>query len=86
MGHFSKHSLRNKDTNDFLNKLLTIGKLHSNSMLVTHDVSSLDTNIPHNEGINACDHFLRTRFHNNIPTGTLCELIRMILTMNNFSV
>ena len=33
----------------------------------------------------ACDHFLRTSSHNTIPTGTLCDLIRMILTMNNFS-
>ena len=57
-----------KDTNDFLNKLLTVGKLPSNSLLVTLDVSSLYTNIPHNEGINACDHFLRTRLHNNIHT------------------
>ena len=48
-----------KDTNDFL-KLLTIGNLPTNSLLVTLDVSSLYTNIPHNEGINACDHFLRT--------------------------
>ena len=53
--------------------------------MCTLDVSSLYTNIPHNEGINACDNFLRTRPHNNIPTGTLCDLIRMILTMNNFS-
>ena len=74
-----------KDTNDFLNKLLTIGNLPADSLLVTLDVSSLYTNIPYNEGINACDHFLRTRPHNNIPTGTLCDLIRMILTMNNFS-
>ena len=74
-----------KDTNDFLNKLLTIGKLPSNSLLVTLDISSLYTNIPHNEGINACDHFLRTDPHNTIPTGTICDLIRMILTMNNFT-
>ena len=39
----------------------------------------------HKEGINACEHFLRTFSHNTIPTGTLCNLIRMILTMNNFS-
>ena len=30
-----------KDTNDFLNKLLTIGNLPANSLLVTLDVSSL---------------------------------------------
>ena len=74
-----------KDTNDFLNKLLTIGNLPANSLLATLDVSSLYTNIPHNEGINACDHFLRSSSHNTIPTGTLCDLIRMILNMNNFS-
>ena len=45
---------------------------------------TLYTNIPHNEGINACDHFLHTTSYNTIPTGTLCDLIRMILTMNNF--
>ena len=74
-----------KDTNDFLNKLLTIGNLPANSLLVTLDVSSLYTNIPYNEGINACERFLRTSSHKTIPTSTLCDLIRMILTMNNFS-
>ena len=94
ISHFIDHHLQPlvhklpshvKDTNDFLNKLLTIGKLPSNSLLVTLDVSSQYTNIPHNEGINACDHFLRTDPHNTIPTGTICDLIRMILTMNNFT-
>ena len=37
-----------KDTYDFLNKLVTIGKLPSNSLLVTLDVSSLYANILHN--------------------------------------
>ena len=72
-----------KDTNDFLNKLLTIGNLPANSLLVTLDASSLYTNIPHKEGINVCKHFLRTSSHKTIPTSTLC--VRMILTMNNFS-
>ena len=66
-------------------KLLTIGNLPANSLLVTLDVSSLYTYIPHNyEIINACEHVLRISSHNTIPTGTLCDLIRMILTMNNF--
>ena len=54
-------------------------------MLVTLDVSSLYTNIPHNEGIDACRHFLDTRTDRHIPTETLCDLLRMILTMNNFT-
>ena len=68
-----------KDTNDFLNKLLTIGNLPANSLLVTLDVSSLYTNIPHNEGINACECFLRTSSHKTIPTSTLCDLMGMML-------
>ena len=93
ISHFVDHHLQPlvhkllsfvKDTNDFLNKLQTIGNLPANSLLVTLDVSSLYTNIPHNEGINACDYFLRIRSHPTISTGTLCDLIRMILTMNNF--
>ena len=50
-------------------------------------MSSLYTNIPHNEGIDACSHFLNTRDRNASPnsTETLCDLIRMILTMKNFS-
>ena len=73
-----------KDTNDFLNKLLTISTLPANSLLVTLDVSSLYTNIPHNEGIYACDHFLTTASHKTIPTTKLCDLIRVpfITTFN----
>ena len=33
----------------------------------------------------ACEHFLSTSSHNTIPSGTLCDLVRMILTMNNFT-
>ena len=78
-----KHKL--KDITDFLNKLSNLGTLPSNAMLVTLDVSSLYTNIPHNEGIDACRHFLGTRTDKHIPTETLCDLLRMILTMNNFT-
>ena len=43
--------------------------------------------MPHNEGIDACRHFLNTRDRNapSISTETLCDLICMILTMSNFS-
>ena len=73
-----------KDTTHFLNKLEQLGQLPPNALLVTLDVSSLHTNIPHNEGI-TCRHFLNTRDRNSstVGTETLCDLIRMILTMNN---
>ena len=60
--------------------------LDSNAILVTLDVSSLYTNIPHNEGINACRHYLNTRDQSTstVHIETLCDLIRMILTMNSF--
>ena len=74
-----------KDTTHFLLKLQELGTLPSNAILVTLDVSSLYTNIPHKEGIEACCHFLNTRSHKSLPTERICDLIRMILGMNNFS-
>ena len=74
-----------KDATDFLNKLAnlnTINKLPDNTILATLDVTSLYTvytNIPHSEGTEACRFFL------NIPTETLCDLIQIILNMNNFT-
>ena len=47
-------------------------------------MSLLYTNISHNQGIDACRYFLDTRPNKHIPTETLCDLLRMILTMNNF--
>ena len=54
----------------------------ANSLLVTLDVPSLHSNIPQNEDINGCEHLLCTSSHNTIPTSTLCDHIRMILTMS----
>ena len=74
-----------KDTTGFLNKLCNLGNLPNNAILVTLDVSSLYTNIPHNQGIDACRHFLDTRPNKHIPTETICDLLRLILPMNNFT-
>ena len=65
-----------KDTTHFLNKLEQLGQLPPNALLVTLDVSSVYTNIPHNEGITACRHFLDTRDRNRstVGTETLCDL------------
>ena len=74
-----------KDTTDFLQKLKQIPKLSTNALLVTLDVSSLYTNIPHEDGIDACKYFL----NNNVSTSKLapeelCELIKVVLENNHF--
>ena len=74
-----------KDTTDFINKIKDIGPLPSNSYLVTMDVSSLYTNIPHNEGLHALREKLDLRQNKSVSTKVLVTLImRLILTLNNF--
>ena len=53
-----------KSTIHFLTKLEQLEHLPDNAFLVTIDVSSLYINIPHNEDIDACWHFLSTRPRN----------------------
>ena len=56
-----------KDATHFLLQLQKLGPLPDNAILVTLDVSSLYTNIPHNEGIDACRYFLNTRQDKSLP-------------------
>ena len=77
-----------QDTTDFLRMLQDIGDLPDNTYLVTMDVSSLYTNIPNVEGIEACRTVLqRERPDARHPTnGSLIELLTQVLTMNNFDL
>ena len=43
-----------KDTTDYLQKMESMNPLPSGTILVSMDVTSLYTNIPHNDGIEAC--------------------------------
>ena len=70
----------------FLRKLSTLGTLPPGSILVTLDVSSLYTNIPHNEGMAACREALETCPTPAPPTNYLVGLIQQILTLNNFTI
>ena len=54
-----------KDTTHFLLKLQEIGTVPPNTLLVALDVSSLDTNIPYEEGILACIVVLTSRSGHN---------------------
>ena len=72
-----------KDTTHFLQKLDSLPEL-PDSCLVTLDVSSLYTNIPLKEGIHTCRKALESGTNTRLKTESICDLIRMILTMNNF--
>lgn len=74
-----------RDTGDFLEQLSHVqlpseGQVH----LVTLDVCSLYTNIPHNSGLLALQYFLDNREDLNPPTKFLVEMSNLILTKNYF--
>jgi hypothetical protein len=53
-------------------------------VLVSLDVTSLYTNIPHEDGINACREAWDTRTVKDPPTDALVKLLTLILKCNNF--
>jgi len=74
-------------TTDVLLKLQSSpNNLPDDTILVTLriDVTSLHTNIPHSEGIEVCTEALNSRVLQQPPTEDLVELIKQILTKNNF--
>ena len=74
-----------KDTTDFINFIERI-KLPSSAILVSMDVTSLYTNIPHREGISTVCHAYK-EFHKGnppVPTRFLSEMISLILQENSF--
>ena len=73
-----------KDTTNFLLKLKSVGKVPLGSLLVTLDVCSLCTNIPHAEGIEACRELSNIRVVQEPPTEGINKLTSLILTKNNF--
>ena len=68
----------------FLQKINSIHTLPPNCQLVTLDVTSLYTNIPHNEGIASCTEALSNRDIQEPPTEHLGTLISFILRKNSF--
>ena len=74
-----------RDSSHLLNIVGSL-KLPENSILATLDVTSLYTNIPNNEGIEAAAKFLyRNRPATENPTNSsICKLLELVLTTNNF--
>jgi hypothetical protein len=72
-----------KDTTDYLNKTPSSG-LPDHTLLVTMDVTSLYTNIPHDEGIEACKEVWNQRVSQHLSTESLLQLLEHVLKFNNF--
>lgn len=72
-----------KDTTDYINKTPS-ADLPNNTLLVTMDVTSLYTNIPHDEGIEACKEVWDTRSVPIPSTESLAKLLEHVLKCNNF--
>ena len=74
------------DTPDFLRKLEAIkNQIPSTAIIGTFDVSSLYTNIPHDEGVLACCEALAESGHISPPIDDLKALMYHVLTKNNFT-
>ena len=72
-----------QDTTDYINKTPS-ENLPDNTILVTMDVCSLYTNIPHVEGMEACREAWDRRTIKRPPTKYLMKLLEHILKLNNF--
>ena len=73
-----------KDTTDYLRKLQESGPIPPETLLVSLDVTSLYTNIPHEDGIRACKEAWEDRPVKDPPTEILVKLLTLILKCNNF--
>ena len=73
-----------QDTTDFLKKQEALGPIPSGALLVSMDVTSLYTNIPHSDGIKACEEAWDERDIKDPPTQTLVKLLTLVLKCNNF--
>ncbi len=74
-----------KDTTDFINKIKHTKFKSKDSYLVTLDVASLYTNIPHQDGIDAATHFLHNQSNpGHLSSNEISKLIALVLENNHF--
>ena len=79
-----------RDTTDFLRQTLTLEPLPTNAILVTMDVNSLYTNIPHTEGIQTVKEHIKKygpttlHFDTSLNTQIIHTFLELILTTNTF--
>lgn len=76
-----------KNTKHFLQKIMKLPKQKHNILLVTIDVQSLYTNIPHKEGIEACLFFTekyRKFLPKYAPNKTILKTLLLFVLENNY--
>ena len=71
-----------KDTTNFLQQPQILDHIPDSAILVTMDVTSLYTNIPHNEGINSVANILKLSGHNKDFIDEIKSCIYFILKNN----
>ena len=73
-----------KDTGAFLRRINETKQVPRDAILVTMDVGSLYTNIPHKEGLNTVAQALERRRSPTISTRVIIKFLSLILYLNNF--
>ena len=73
-----------KDTTDYLKKMENLS-IPENTTLVTLDVTSLYTNMPHDDGIVTCRTIWEQRTAHEPPTECLVEMLTLVLKNSNFT-
>ena len=73
-----------RDTNHFLSKLKSLGKLPKGAILSTTDVAGLYPNILRSERLTSLRRFLELRDNKQISSDTLIELAEIVLKNNIF--
>ena len=66
-----------KDTNHFLSKLKSLGKLRQGTILCTIDI--VGPSIPHSEGLSYFQRFFNFRDNKQISSDTVIELAEIVL-------
>ena len=73
-----------RDTKQLLTDISSLTAFPPHALLVTMDVVGLYSNIPHEDGANACQEFLDQRASCNPPTDDVVRLIELVLSLNCF--
>ena len=73
-----------RDTNHFLEKLKSLGKVPDNAILVTADVVGLYPSIPHEQGLKTLYEALEKREKKLIPSSDLKQMAEFVLKNNYF--